>query len=246
MTRFAYELDTPAQTTLGLIVLQSDETIEQEFRRALPAGAHLHVTRVPSGAEVTADTLQAMEAHLQGAASLFPEGLQFDAVGYGCTSGTAQIGADRVAARVGSAAQTRHVTEPVSALQAACTALNVTRLAFLSPYIAEVSARLRAVLNDAGLETPLFGSFNEAEERKVARITPVSITEAGAALARQGHVDALFLSCTNLRTFEVITALEAQLGMPVLSSNQVLLWHMARMAGLDLHSDQLGQLVARY
>lgn len=243
MTAFSFALDTPAQTTLGLIVLQSDETIEQEFRRTLPREVHLHVSRVPSGTDVTADTLQSMEAHLPAAAALLPQGLAFDAVGYGCTSGTAQIGAARIEALVKSGAQTAHVSEPVTALQAACAALGIKRLAFLSPYIGEVSARLRTVLTQGGLEIPVFGSFNEAEERKVARIAPQSIAQAGSALGRQGGVDGLFLSCTNLRSFDVIAPLEAELGLPVLSSNQVLLWHMAQLAGLKLQADNLGQLL---
>ncbi len=44
-------------------------------------------------------------------------------------------------------------------------------------------------------------------------------------------MDALFLSCTNLRTLPVIAALEETIGLPVLASNTVLAWHMARLAG---------------
>lgn len=52
-----------SRATLGLIVLQSDETIEQEFRRIFRAGdVALYVSRVPSGAKVTTDTLGAMKA----------------------------------------------------------------------------------------------------------------------------------------------------------------------------------------
>ena len=92
MTRFSYALEGRRATRLGLIVLQSDETIEVDFRRLLPAAAKLLVSRVPSGTEVTPETLGAMEGRLTEAASLFPRGLAFDALGYGCTSAAAQIG----------------------------------------------------------------------------------------------------------------------------------------------------------
>ncbi len=36
--------------------------------------------------------------------------------------------------------------------------------------------------------------------------------------------DALFLACTNLRSLKVIERLEAELGIPVVSSNQATLW----------------------
>ncbi|MEL6196541.1 MAG: aspartate/glutamate racemase family protein [Pseudomonadota bacterium] len=217
---------------LGLIVLQSDETIEDDFRRLLPLSVRLHVTRVRSGAEVTPTTLSAMASDLTGAASLFPRAARFGAIGYGCTSGTAQIGAALVAALVREGASAKAVSNPLTALVAACGHLGLRRLGFLSPYVEAVSARLRAALSEAGIETPVFDSFDEPEEAAVARLSAAAILERGRRLAAQGGVEALFLSCTNLRTLDVIEPLEGETGLPVLSSNQVLAWHLARLAGL--------------
>lgn len=227
---------------LGLIVLQSDETIEQDFRRLFASDVDLLFTRITSGADVTPETLAAMEGDLGTAASLLCPWADLACVGYGCTSGTAQIGRARVAELVSEAAPTRAVTEPVSALLAACEALGVKRIAFLSPYLAEVSDRICAVLAAGGIDTPLFGSFNVSTEARVARISPASITAAAEALVEDGGVDALFLSCTNLRALPIIDDLEARLGMPVMSSNLVLAWHMARSAGVPLAPDAPGQL----
>lgn len=243
MTAYPYQIDASAKKTLGLVVLQSDETLEQDIRRLLPEGTHLHITRVPSGLEVTRDSLAEMEAHLPQAASLFPRGLRFDAIGYGCTSGTAQIGADKITELVRTGAQTAHVTQPVSALLAACKALGLRRLAILSPYIADVSAQLRQVLAEGGIETPAFGSFEEAREDRVARIDQASVFDAALHLAARSDVDGIFLSCTNLRSLDIIAALEAQLGCPVLSSNQVLCWHMAKLAGMALCVPETGRLL---
>ena len=55
---------------------------------------------------------------------------------------------------------------------------------------------------------------------------------AHAALGR-GEVDAVFLSCTNLRTLDVIDEIEAELGLPVVSSNQALAWHMAQLTQIS-------------
>jgi maleate isomerase len=233
MSAFPYRLDAPPAATLGLIVLKEDETLEQDMRRLLPASAQLHVSRVPSGKAVTTETLAAMEAQLPAAARLFPSAIRFDVVGYGCTSGTAVIGAPLVAELIGSGTETKAVTEPVSALLAACRALGVTRLAFLSPYIAEVSARLREVLAESGVESPVFGSFDEAEEAKVARIDTASVIEAATELGRADGAEALFLSCTNLRTLDAIPEIARRTGSPVLSSNLVLGWHLCRLAALD-------------
>ena len=45
--------------------------------------------------------------------------------------------------------------------------------------------------------------------------------------------DALFISCTNLPTYDVIPQLEAELRMPVLSANQVTMWAALRRIGKE-------------
>ena len=246
MVEFAYEFDEARSEmkTLGLVVLQSDETIEHDFRRMLPTDIALHVSRIPNQVEVTRETLGEMEHSLPASINLMPEGLAFDAVGYGCTSGTSVIGPERIAELVHSRGDVKQVSEPVSALLAACEELDIKKLAFLSPYIETVSAGLRNVLNENGVETPVFGSFNEGNDSKVVRISSKSVYDAAVTLGLNSGCDALFMSCTNLRTLEVIEKIEDTLGMPVLSSNQVLAWHLARLSGIDLKANGYGRLLS--
>lgn len=234
MPPFQYTLKSENPARLGLIVLQSDERIEADFRRLIPGSLDVFVSRVPSGTDVTPETLQSMEKHLTASANLLPQAQSFDVIGYGCTSGSAQIGPDAVAANVKQGIAARTVTNPLTALVQVCKAAGITRLGFLSPYVESVSARLRNALDTEGIETPVFGSFDEAEEALVARISPASITAAGADLAHSGDMDALFLSCTNLDTLDIIEPLQHQIGVPVLSSNLVLAWHMCHLVGADL------------
>jgi len=239
MIDYSYTLAPNDGPPVGLIVLQTDETIERDMRRLL-GDAPLYVTRVPSAPVVTSETLQQMANEISGAASLLPQAAEFSAIGYGCTSGTAQIGPNQISDLVKAGTATKGVTEPVSALIAACNHLGIKRLAFLSPYIAEVSGRLRNVLADADVQTPVFGSFAEEVEEKVVRIDGASIINAARDLCADARVDGLFLSCTNLRTLDVIVPLEAELDIPVLSSNLVLGWHMAQLAGISFSG--LGRL----
>ncbi len=232
MTAFPYRLDPEEPARLGLIVLQSDERLERDFRTLLPDDAALFVSRVPSDPDVTPETLRRMEQHLQGAAALLPDAGRYRAIGYGCTSGTAQIGSARIAELVGAGAPAQTVTEPVSALIAACRFLGLRRLTLLSPYVEDVSQRLRDVLAGSGIDTPVFGSFDEGEEARVSRIHPDSIVEAAVSLAAGAEGEALFLSCTNLRGVEAGPEIARRIGRPVLSSNLVLAWHMCVLAGL--------------
>jgi len=58
---FSYRLSEVRPPQIGLIILQADETIELDFRRLFPLDVELFVTRIPSGEEVTSETLAAME-----------------------------------------------------------------------------------------------------------------------------------------------------------------------------------------
>ena len=246
MTRLRYELMGPIGTrgTLGLIVLQVDETVEQDFRRLFPPEVALHVSRIPSGADLNPDTIAQMEHALPQAAGLLPPDAEFGAVGYACTSGTTLIGAARVAELVRAATGARAVTDPLSAAFAALRALEARSVAIVSPYIESVAEPIRRAFEAAGFAVPAALSFGEEVEARVARIDAASVRTAARQAAASG-AEAIFLSCTNLRTLDVIAQLEPELGRPVLSSNQVLAWHMARLAGAPLSEAAPGRLVHR-
>lgn len=243
-----YTLTGPigSKGTLGLITLQSDETLEQDMRAifATPELA-LHFTRIPSGTEVTPETLARMEQDLPHAASLLPPTAAHDCVGYGCTSGTMQIGAARVAELVRSGCDTRGATDPLTGAIAALRHLGKSRIGIVSPYIAPVAEPLGRAFEAAGFTLSGSLSFGIEVEGIVARIDPRSTAEAARVLAAQSTPEALFLSCTNLRTREIVSDLEAELGIPVLSSNLALAWHMATHLPEPVALDAPGQLFAR-
>lgn len=240
-----YSIDPSRPTQLGLVVLQADETIEQDMRVLLHPDVEYMVSRVPSGTSVTPETLQEMASDLTGAAALLPRGSKMACVAYACTSGTAEIGAKRIADLVRAGVDTPCVTDPVTALVAACRYLGVTRLGLLSPYIESVSDRLRDVLSEEGIDVVAFASFDEPLEDRVVRIDAQSVIDAAQDIGRDQDMDALFLSCTNLRTLTAIPQIEADRAIPVLSSNLVLAWHMAQLADAPLAPNLLFSLTTR-
>ncbi len=235
MTTFPYTLGTSVGTRarLGLVVLQSDETLEYDLRQIIPTkDIAVFTTRVVSAPDVTTDTLAQMERDLPSAVALFPP-VEFDVVAYGCTSGSSIIGPQRVADLVSAGCKTKVVTNPVDALIAACDHLGITSLSFLSPYVETVSRHLRGTLTQAGIDTTSFGGFDEAKEANVARIDGPSVVRAAVELFERAPRDAIFMSCTNLQTLSVIPEIEQRCGVPVLSSNLCLIWHMLKLADVD-------------
>lgn len=245
MSGFPYRLsaEQTGSPRIGVVVLQVDETIEQDLHRLfLPDTIRLHVTRIPSGAELTPETIAGMAMDLEGAVHLLPDA-SFDVLAYACTSGTTMIGADRVAATLRDARRTEHVTDPLTAAIGAIRAIGAQSVGIVSPYIPSVCAPIRAAFVNAGVTVPVSISFGEKIEGNVARIDAESLVAAGLEAARAAP-DCLFLSCTNLRTLDIIETLETETGLPVLSSNQVLAWHLARLAGARLSSVAPGRLFA--
>lgn len=239
------EPTAPDTVTLGLIVLGPDETIEDDFHRMLlPGTARLLHSRIPSAPEVTAETLPRMAADLPTAAALLPTSARFHAIGYACTSGATVMGPARVTELIAQAHPGVPVTDPLSAVSAACRALGVQRLALVSPYVAEMSQALVDALGEAGLTVAPFGSFGVAEERAVARISAASIASALRRIGGDPACEAVFVSCTNLPALKLLEAVESELGKPVLTSNQALCWHMLRLAGLGDGPQSGGRLAA--
>ncbi|MBT2132437.1 maleate cis-trans isomerase family protein [Aliiroseovarius lamellibrachiae] len=231
------------RANMGVIVLETDETLEHEFAQMMDLdGVALYHSRIPMVAEIKPETLAQMEADLPASARLLPKSLSFDVIGYGCTSASTVIGSDKVAAAIRSVCPTAQVTDPLAAIIAAGKHLGAQKLGFVTPYVAEVSAQMRGKLEDAGFEITGFGSFEEGNDQVVARITEASIVNAAERVAKMADCDALVISCTNLRCLNIIDDIEARTGVAVISSNQALAWHMQKLAGLTTSRKGMGRL----
>lgn len=243
--RLDFETDqgNATKAALGVIVLQTDETLENELRQACDIpGLALYHARIPSHPLVTAKTLLQMKKNLPATAALFPDARPMDAIGYACTSGATVIGPDVVAAEIGQIHPGIPVTNPISAVMEACRALQVRKLGFLTPYLPEVSAAMRDLLQDNGFQISAFGSFEQGEERVISRISEGSTLAALERLGADPNCEAVFASCTNLRSFGILAKAEARIGKPVISSNQAFAWHLLKLAGVRAKKPALGRL----
>ena len=227
-----YSLNLPAAHTVGVVVLQTDEVLEDELRVWLDRNTRILHTRIPSHPEVNTDTLSTMEAALPASLSLLPSTAPISVIAYGCTSASTVIGEARVEEIVQKQFPNVKVTNPLSALKAKLDDLGVKKLGLLTPYEPTVSKALHNNLVEHGIEVVSFGTFNEPLDSNVCRIDEASIKDAVKSLHDKATCDAVFASCTNLRTAGWIDRYSDELGIPVISSNSALSWHMKRL--LDL------------
>ncbi|MEM8697621.1 MAG: aspartate/glutamate racemase family protein [Pseudomonadota bacterium] len=229
---------------IGLICLASDATIEREIRLVMasaPPAIGLYQARIANDPVITPQSLAAMGPRLTDTAATLLPGEQFDVIAYGCTSASMVLGPESVRDAIQRAKPETLVTTPATAALAALAALGVERPAVLTPYTPEVNAVVQGFLTGNGLEIAAFASFEEPDDRIVARIAPDSLAEAVRGLARSG-ADGVFVSCTAIGLMDQIAALEEETGLPVLSSNQALAWHALRLAGSGVVLPALGRL----
>jgi maleate isomerase len=226
---------------LGVIVPSSNTTVEVEFTQALQdSDVTCHFARVPLR-DVTVQGLECMERELDGAAGLLRDA-SVDLVAFACTSGSLIKGRGydvNLAKRIGDAAGCPALTTSGAVIDALHT-LGAKSICLATPYLKEVTDREVDFLEQNGFVVLKSQSLGIKENLKIGQLSPSS-AEALAVQVFSADAEAVFVSCTNFRTFEVIYAVEGQLGKPVISSNSATLWASLKAMG-SKHRVALGQL----
>jgi len=229
---------------IGLIVLSTDYTIEQEWRRIFHQveGVALYHSRIANDDVITPESLRAMAPRITQSARLLTPGTPLDVVAYGCTSASTAIGEGKVFEHIHAAQPNAECTTPITAAFAAFRALKVKRIGVLTPYSESVNRIVAGYMTDRGLDVPVFGSFNEKRDSRVARITPQSIESGIREIMKHADIDAVFVSCTSVRLVDACQKLETSLDLPITSSNHAMAWHALRLAGIEDRLPQFGSL----
>lgn len=227
------DFDGPVDQRGVGIIAPFDLAIERELWRWIPAEVTLHLARthyepVPVSramAELVSDT-----NHLQ-AATRDVLHVEPEVVAYLCASGSFIHGVEyekTLVAAIESAGAKAAVTTS-GALAEAIIALDISRISVLTPYDEELTDLLRVFLNQLGVSVlhsdhlGLGGGIWKVNYRTVAeRILAADRPDA----------QAIFVSCTNLRTYDIIAPLEQMLGKPILTANQLTMW--ACLGRMDL------------
>lgn len=228
------ETTAPVQQPGIGVVAPFDFALDRELWRWVPDDVSLYLTRLPFfTTPVTVEMARAIgDRRAVRRATLDVLTPEPGAVVYACTSGSFVGGAagEYLLRRTMLDAGAPAAATTSGALIDALAMLGVTRLAIATPYIESVTDRLVGYLAEHGVRTVASDGLGLLGH--IWRVSYEQVVEIVTAVDRP-EAEALFISCTNLPTYDVIEPLEQALGKPVITANQVTMWAACAAIGRD-------------
>jgi maleate isomerase len=232
---------------IGFLVPPGNPTVEPEMAELAPAGVSVHFTRLSASGPVGTHEGQEERNRTQIASLdeatrlLAMTAPQVIVLAHTATSYTLgrEAEADLVR-RQEAATGTRFVTAFGSVLEV-LNCLGVRRIAYATPYGADLTERGRAHLALHGFD--VVGVARLEGVRNIYEET----AERAYAVGRQADrpdAEAVFLSGTGMPTLAMLQVLEDDLGKPVVSASSAMMWNALRIAGVRSSRPGYGRLLA--
>lgn len=215
----------------GILIPSGNSVAEPELRAMLPAGVSMLVTRLPLLGSSRSE-LTGMLDQLEAAAKLLADA-NVDIIVFHCTA-VSTFEPDlalRIRERIEDATGIRTFSTAEAILNALAR-LQAGRISLLTPYIDEVHEREAAFLEASGIAVENGSNLGVNTNTEMARLEPDDILR-WAKEHPHGAAQACFLSCTAIRSAPVIHRLEQALGIPVITSNQSMAWHLLSSSGIS-------------
>lgn len=223
-----------AQRGIGVIA-PFDLALERELWRWVPMEVSLHLARTPyEPVPVSMEMAQLVSnsTHL-AAATRDVLHVEPEVVAYLCTSGSFINGIDyeRSLRKAICDAGARDAVTTSGALAEVLHQLDTRRVSVITPYDEDLTGKLHDFLAEMNVET-----VSSEHLGLGGGIWKVSYRTIAERILAANHPDAelIFVSCTNLPTYDLIEPLEATLGKPVLTANQLTMWACLKRMGLPV------------
>ena len=228
---------------IGLIVPANNSVIEPELWSVLPPGVAAYATRILARGNLTPDAVRLMETQVDRAVDeLAATGVDVIAYADMVTTFIMEQGWNeekvaQIAARTGVPC-----VSAWTSLRDALKALGVRRFALGTPYPAAIHAMARPFFEAQGYGIVGDATLDILAMRDVPKVDGATLDRFVASLPKSG-AEAVVLLATDLPTFTSVASLEKACGLPVLTSNQAILWASLRAAGVKDGIRKLGRLM---
>jgi maleate isomerase len=218
-----------ARPMVGLLGLGEDRVVVGEMGAYLSGeGVEVVASRVGMPVAFTLDGFRSMdEAFLRGAKSL---SRRCALVAVACASAAVAIGPARFSEMVKEGIPEAEVVEPITAYLESLDDRSVKRIALVTPYAIETHAALSELFEERGVTVSSGLRLQVPEGHVPSDVAPASILDA-VRHADHGEVEGIVLSCTALPTAHLLDDLEADLQIPVVSTNLALSESITRRLG---------------
>lgn len=234
----------------AILVPFTNTNLEPDMTLLRPDGVSLHFARMGGYDQDEIPDAEQMRglgaADIDGPLRLL-QAVRPDVILYGCTSATLTHGPgfDRdLATRIKAESGAETVTA-AGALVHALSTLGVARVGFASPYVPAINDMAVAFLSESGVEVVARSEVSETLDNVgQGALDPQGVFDLALG-ADHPDADALVLSCTDMRSVEIIARLEETVGKPVISSNQAMAFQAMRLAGIPDEIPGFGRLLAR-
>jgi maleate isomerase len=218
---------------IGLgIIAPFDFVLDREYWNATPPGVSLHITRTPFLEEgVGVDLAHLLSDHAVLAAATRELLIAQPAVTvFACTSGSFVDGlaGELRCRKVMKQAGAHKALTTSGALLEGLRAVGVDQVGVATPYDASTTERLVSFLSEAKIRTVSSACLGLTGD--IFRVGPSSV-RALIRAADHAEAEAIFVSCTNLWTLDILEEMTQALGKPVLSANQVTMWAALHAVG---------------
>jgi maleate cis-trans isomerase len=215
---------------IGLLLPSSSSVQERDIGRALPDDITLHVARMRLNdvdADSTLRIVQEIESESQKLADVDVDVIIFPATAPSSRNGP---GYDQELIKRISAASGRPATTASTALLEALRELSVKQIVLGAPWSAAINQSVAAFLQANGIKVLAQEALGLVRNLEIGLLDPQTALEVGRRVNRP-DADAVMLACGNWSTFSIVDQLEQNLRKPVLTTNQVSLWHALKMMG---------------
>lgn len=232
----------------GVLVPFTNTNLEPDMVLLRSEGVSLHFARLGGYDEdeiPDAEQMQRLGASDLDEPLKLLQGVRPDVIIYGCTSATLTHGvcfdtnlAERIKMQSGA-----HTVTAAGALVHVLKSLSATRIGFASPYVAAINDMAISFLSEAGIDVVARSEVEgDLDNYGQGALLPEEVLALGKAADHQ-EADALVLSCTDMRSVEVIQQLEAHVGKPVITSNQAMIFQAMQLAGINDSVQGYGKLL---
>ena len=226
---------------LGLILPSDNAVVEVDVARRLPEGVSSHVVRLSSGDQRDRMVAEAVEF------APYLVDADVDSLAYMCAASSFLLGPEgneRLRDDISAACDGLPTFTASTAMSDALRAVDATRVAVLSPHPPDIAEYLRTYLEADGFSVSSLTAMDMGL-RQINSQHPEDVYRVVRSLDVTG-ADALFIAATNFRAMDVTAMIECDLGLPVITSNQVCLWAGLRSLGVHDRIPGLGRLLEEH